>query len=94
MKTVTEYIRPLYVIVGLLITLSTAIIPVSHLAGSTDYGLPFPWLVKLILSPENFPWRVNWIYLIIDIAIWTTVCFAVQDLAPKFKHHEAILGSG
>ena len=49
-------------------------------------GLPIPWL--------EVPWRVDWVLLMVDIAFWTIVGFAVKDVAPKFKHHLATTGHG
>jgi len=94
MKTVSERLRALYVIVGLLAALVTGLIPVSPLAGGIDYRLPIPWLVKLVLSPELFSWRVKWVNLIIDVAIWTAICFIIQDISENFKRHLASTGSG
>jgi hypothetical protein len=49
-------------------------------------GLPIPWMRVL--------WRANWVLFMFDWVFWAIVGFAVDDLAPKFKHHEAMLGHG
>ena len=56
------------------------------LVTEVDRGLPIPWL--------EVSWRVNWVFLMVDIAFWTMVGFAVDDVAPKFKHHLATTGHG
>ena len=56
------------------------------LVTGVDRGLSIPWL--------DVSWRVNWVLLMVDIAFWTMVGFAVDDVAPKFKHHLATTGHG
>jgi hypothetical protein len=58
---------------------------VALVTGVAD-GLPIPWL--------EVPWRVDWVFLMVDIAFWAIVGFAVEDVAPKFKHHLATTGHG
>lgn len=75
----------------MLVTLFSAIIPVRPLLGGTHCGLPLPWLIRLALAPERFPWRINGVYLVLDVVVWTLFCFAVRDLSRKFKHHESYM---
>lgn len=70
----TRYVNELISIVtGLLVTTITSIIPVKTLIGGTHYGIPFPWLIKLVLAPEYSPWRINYLNFGIDILIWTVL---------------------
>jgi hypothetical protein len=45
----------------------------APLLGAEHYGYPLPWLFRLILAPEYFPWRVNLAGLLGDVAVWTIV---------------------
>lgn len=67
----TRYVNELIsVLTGLLATTITSIIPAKTLIGGTHYGIPFPWLIKLVLAPEYFPWRINYLHLGMDIVVW------------------------
>ncbi|WP_455367306.1 hypothetical protein [[Eubacterium] cellulosolvens] len=43
------------------------------LVGASHFGYPLAWLVRLILAPEYFPWRVNVVNLIVDVAFWSAI---------------------
>lgn len=63
------------IIGGLVITLLTGLVtnmPVK-LLGAAHYGYPFAWLMRLVIAPEHFPWRVNMLNLIMDIIIWSVI---------------------
>jgi hypothetical protein len=45
----------------------------APLLGAEHYGYPLPWLFRLILAPEYFPWRVDLAGLLGDVAVWTIV---------------------
>lgn len=61
---------------GIVITLLTGLIPFRSLLGATHYGFPLGWLIRLVLAPEFFPWRVSWLGLVVDVFIWGTVVLA------------------
>ena len=60
------------VVGGVIITLVTGLIinTPPMLVGATHYGYPFAWLIRLIIAPQYFPWRVNVLNLIADIIVW------------------------
>lgn len=65
---------------GLVITLLTGLFTnmPAKLLGAVHYGYPFAWLIRLVIAPEYFPWRVNILNLILDIVIWSIVVFAIM----------------
>jgi len=69
----------LSILVGCGITLLTGLFSnmPSMLLGASHYGYPLAWLFKLIVAPEYFPWRVNIVNLIVDIAFWSVIIGAV-----------------
>jgi hypothetical protein len=52
---------------GLLLNMPAPLLSAEH------YGYPLPWLFRLILAPEYFPWRVDLAGLLGDVAVWTIV---------------------
>jgi len=63
----------LSLIVGVVITLLTGLLlnMPAPLLGAEHYGYPLPWLFRLVLAPEYFPWRVDLAGLPGDVAVWT-----------------------
>lgn len=63
------------IIAGIVITLLTGLISNTEatLVGATHYGYPLAWLIRRVLAPQYFPWRINIVSLIIDVIIWTLV---------------------
>lgn len=63
------------IIGGTLITLLTGFIPNTPpiWAGSTLYGYPLAWLLRLVLAPQYFPWKLNIANMIGDIIIWAII---------------------
>ena len=72
---------------GVVITLLTGLVSnmPAPLLGAEHYGYPLPWLFRLILAPEYFPWRVDAMALIVDIVIWTVVIGVVLFVSTKIK---------
>ncbi len=67
-------IRIFAIIGGVAITLLTGLIPnTPMLVGAVHYGYPFSWLIRLVIAPEYFPWRINVLNLVADIVVWTIV---------------------
>ena len=60
---------------GVVITLLTGLLsnPPTPLLGAEHYGYPLPWLLRLVLAPEYFPWRMDVTGLLGDVAVWTIV---------------------
>ncbi len=56
------------------ITLLAGLIPSTLLlVGATPYGLPFPWLFRLVIPPPYSPWRIDVGSFVIDVVVWTLV---------------------
>jgi hypothetical protein len=64
-----------YVIGGAVATLLTGFLSNTPpmLVGAVHFGYPLAWLMRLVLAPEYFPWRVNIPNLIVDLVIWIVV---------------------
>ena len=61
------------VVGGVVVTLLTGFVTNTVLLGAEHYGYPMAWLIRLVLAPEYFPWRVNVLNLIVDLVIWTII---------------------
>lgn len=63
------------VIGGVVVTLLTGLISntPAMLVGAMHYGYPLAWLMRLVLAPEYFPWRVNAPNLVVDLVIWIII---------------------
>ena len=72
---------------GVLITLLTGLLlnMPTPLLGAEHYGYPLPWLFRLVLAPEYFPWRVDLASLLVDVAVWTTVVAVALIAWTKIK---------
>lgn len=73
------------VIGGVIITLLTGFIPNMMLIGATRYGYPLAWLIRLVIAPEYFPWRVDVLYLIADIIVWSIIIGMVLLVLTRAK---------
>jgi len=71
---------------GVVLTLLTGLVPLRTLLGATHYGVPLPWLVRRVLAPEYFPWRVRWVGLLVDLVVWTAVAFVALGLYDRFRN--------
>jgi len=82
MKTVI-----LSLIGGVVITLLTGLLSnmPAPLLGAEHYGYPIPWLFRLILAPEYFPWRVDVMALVVDVVVWTIVIGVALFVWTKIK---------
>lgn len=67
------------IIGGIVVALLTGLISntPAMLVGAMHFGHPLAWLIRLVLAPEYFPWRVNLLNLIVDIIVWALVVFLV-----------------
>ena len=75
------------IIGGIVITLVTGLIPnmPSMLLGATHYGLPLAWLIRLVIAPEYFPWRVNAANLVIDIVFWAIIVVIILFIIKRVR---------
>ncbi|MCW4043343.1 MAG: hypothetical protein NWE90_06435, partial [Candidatus Bathyarchaeota archaeon] len=75
------------VIGGAIITLVTGLISNNPrmLIGAMRYGYPFSWLIRRIIAPQYFPWRVDLTHLIVDIVIWSIVVGIIIFLVSYFR---------
>ena len=75
------------IIGGIIVTLVTGLIlnTPPMLVGASHFGYPFPWLIKLIIHPKYFPWRVNILYLVVDIIIWSIIIGVISFIAFKIR---------
>jgi hypothetical protein len=75
------------IIFGIVITLLTGLISNTQakLVGATHYGYPLVWLIRRVLAPQYFPWRIDTVNLIIDIIIWTSVIGIILYAFKKSK---------
>lgn len=70
---------------GVVLTLLTGLVPLRTLMGATHYGLPMAWLVRRVLAPEFFPWRLEPLGLVVDLLVWTVVALAVIVAVERFR---------
>ena len=76
------------VIGGAVVTLLTGLISntPAMLVGAMHYGYPLAWLMRLVLAPEYFPWRINVPNLVVDLVIWIMIVgMAVTVLTRRRK---------
>jgi hypothetical protein len=71
---------------GVLFTLLAGLVTLRTLAGGTHYGFPMAWSIRRVLAPEYFPWRVNWVGLVVDLVVWTALVLLVLLLYDRFGH--------
>ena len=81
-------------IAGLLITFLTGFVsrtplPPANtppiLVGARWYGVPLVWLMRLVVAPEYFPWRVEILGLVTDIVVWTTVVGLLLTISKRMQ---------
>ena len=75
------------IIGGVIITILTGLLLYTPhmLVGATHYGYPLPWLIRLVLAPQYFPWRVNIAYLIADIIVWSVIVGIIIFVVKRVK---------
>ena len=66
--------------IGTAIAVLTALIDVTPrgLVGAVWYGFPRSWLIRVVIAPQYYPWRIDVISLAIDIAFWCGVSAVIQ----------------
>jgi len=70
---------------GLVVALFTGLLTNTVLLGAEHYGYPLAWLIRLVLAPEYFPWRVNVLNLIMDLILWTIIVGIVVAILTRRK---------
>lgn len=80
---------------GTLITLATGLIvnTPTQLIGAVHYGFPVAWLARLVIAPEFFPWRVDYLGLVTDLFVWTAISGLVLLVLTRAKKRLASFGS-
>jgi len=81
----------LSLIAGILITMLTGLrsnMP-ALLVGAVYYGYALPWLFRLVVAPEYFPWSVDMVALVVDVVIWTMIVGFALLVWAKIKPHAA-----
>ncbi len=60
---------------GILVALLTGLLVNTPplMVGAIHYGYPLPWLTRLIVSPQYFPWYIDYGSLIADIILWAII---------------------
>lgn len=73
------------VVGGLLIALLTGFVSNTPpmLLGAMWYGYPLAWLIRLVLAPEYFPWRVEVFGLVADTIIWCIVVGVILSVSTR-----------
>ena len=71
------------VVGGVVVSLLTGFLTNTVLLGAEHYGYPLDWLVRLVLAPEYFPWRINVLNLIVDLVVWTIIAGIVVALLTR-----------
>ena len=59
----------------------------SGLVGAVWYGLPVPWLFRMIVAPQYYPWDADYVALFIDVVFWVAVVGVVLFVARRRWHH-------
>jgi len=63
------------IVLGVFVALFTGLFSNTppFMVGATHYGYPLPWLIRLIIAPQYFPWQLDIVSLIGDILFWSVV---------------------
>ena len=74
MMTVTSRML-LSILGGAIVALLTGLVSNTPpmLVGAIHYGYPLPWLTRLVIAPQYYPWRVNLPNLFADIIVWFVI---------------------
>ncbi|MBS7643209.1 hypothetical protein KEJ26_01250 [Candidatus Bathyarchaeota archaeon] len=72
---------------GVIVTLLTGLISNTPplLVGAYHYGYPFAWLIRLIIAPQYFPWRVNILNLVADMILWIIIIGVILSILIKTR---------
>ncbi len=57
----------------------------SMLVGATHYGYPLAWLIRLVIAPMYFPWRINVFNLVADIGFWAVIVGIVVSIIHMYS---------
>jgi len=72
---------------GVIVTLLTGLISNTPplLVGAVYYGYPFAWLIRLVIAPQYFPWRLNVLNLVGDLVVWAVIIGIVLSIVTRVK---------
>ncbi|MGQ9543384.1 MAG: hypothetical protein ACUVTM_04775 [Candidatus Bathyarchaeia archaeon] len=73
---------------GVVVTLLTGLLSNTVLLGAKHYGYPLAWLIRRVLAPEYFPWRVDVLNLIVDLVIWIIIVGIVVNVLARTRKTE------
>lgn len=75
------------IVAGVVITMLTGLVSTTPpmLVGAQWYGYPLPWLYKLVIAPEYFPWRADPLNLIADIVVWAVIVGIILFIVKKAR---------
>jgi len=81
---------PILSVVEGVVPLLTGLIPNTPptLASATHHGHPVAWLVRLLLSSQHFPQRINVPNLIVHIAIWIIIVGMIIGVLTRARKPE------
>ena len=48
------------------------------LVGAVWYGFPRAWLIRLVIAPQYYPWRLDVLGLVIDLVFWCFVAVVIE----------------
>lgn len=70
---------------GIVVTIVTGLMPNTPgmLVGARWYGYPLAWLIRMVVAPEYFPWKVEMVSLVADIVIWTLIALVILMVAMR-----------
>jgi len=77
------------IVVGALLAVLTGLFSNTPplLVGAAHYGYPLPWLSRLVIAPQYFPWRVDVARLIVDVVFWSIVVGLVVLILRRARKH-------
>ena len=82
------------VVGGVVISLLTGLVSNTPpmLVGAVWYGYPLAWLIRMVVAPEYFPWKVEVVGLIADIIVWTLIVLVILLVAMRRPKSPAVAG--
>ena len=55
------------------------------LLGAEHYGIPFAWLIRMIVAPEYNPWRIEFLNFLADVVVWSVILFVIVLIVEKIR---------
>ncbi len=72
---------------GVVITLLTGLLSntPTMMVGAVHFGYPLPWLIRLVVAPQYYPWRVNELNFIADCVLWSVITGVLLLVLERMK---------